>query len=492
MGSSGSPAVRPAETLRSSFRDPAGVLVPCRGRIFRFVNEAGLRDVRLFLDSPISGKYMESGRLVQTRFLSPAEESELLAEAELKAAFDAAQATGILEHERIPFPSFPYEWPPEMLQAAGELTLELARAGVAGNIGLKDATPLNVLFRGPDPVFIDLLSFEQRDPHDPTWLPYAQFVRTFLLPLLAAKHFCVPLSQVLLSRRDGLEPEDVYRWLSPLGRLRPAFLTDVSIPVWLGSRHDQDDTSIYRKKCLADPAKAGYIINALFDRLQRSLRAAGPAAAQRSVWSDYATSNNNYSQEQFEAKRAFVGEALREYPCRSVLDAGCNTGEFSVIAARLGSSVVSLDYDHVVVGQVWRRARSEKLDILPVVGDLTRPTPAMGWLNREWPSFLDRARHRFEGVLMLAVIHHMLVTERVPLPEIVQLAAQLTTRFWIVEFVGPDDSMFRRLARGREELHRNLTVGYFEETCCKAFRLVRSLKLPGAHRSIYLFEKGLP
>ena len=76
-------------------------------------------------------------------------------------------------------------------------------------IGLKDATPYNILFRGPDPVFIDVLSFERRNPGDPTWLPYAQFVRTFLLPLLANKYFGLGLDQILTTRRDGLEPEEV-------------------------------------------------------------------------------------------------------------------------------------------------------------------------------------------------------------------------------------------------------------------------------------------
>ena len=98
-----------------------------------------------------------------------------------------------------------------MLHASGLLTLDLALAAFDEGFGLKDATPWNVLFRGPTPVFVDWLSLERRDPHDPTWLPYAQFVRTFLLPLIAHREFNTPLDQIFLSRRDGLEPEDVYR-----------------------------------------------------------------------------------------------------------------------------------------------------------------------------------------------------------------------------------------------------------------------------------------
>jgi SAM-dependent methyltransferase len=297
------------------------------------------------------------------------------------------------------------------------------------------------------------------------------------------------VGQVLFSRRDGLEPEEVYRWLGPFDKLRPGFLTHVSIPVWLGARQDPDDTRLYQKKRVTHPEKARFIVDSLLSRLRMALKAAAPRPRQQSTWSDYTTTNNNYSREQAVAKEAFVSEVMKEFSPRSALDVGCNTGKFSALAARTGARVVALDYDPVVAGQVWRLARREKLDILPLVVDLTRPTPATGWMNQEWPSFLERARGRFDAVLMLAVIHHMLVTERVPLPEILSMAAQLTKDLVVVEFIEPGDTMFRRLARGREELYTYLTTSHFENTCRRSFDILRSARLPGAHRSIYLLRK---
>ena len=128
----------------------------------------------------------------------------------------------MFEHERIAFQNFPYEWAPEMLYAAGSLTLDLAEEALAEGFGLKDATPSNVIFRGCQPVFVDLLSFEPRDPNDPVWLPYAQFVRTFLLPILASERLGLRLDQIFLTRRDGLEPEEVYRLCGFTQRLRQA------------------------------------------------------------------------------------------------------------------------------------------------------------------------------------------------------------------------------------------------------------------------------
>ena len=201
------------------------------------------------------------------------------------------------------------------------------------------------------------------------------------------------------------------------------------------------------------------------------------------------TANNNYTPEHFGAKERFVQQVLAEHGSRAVLDVGCNTGHFSAIAARAGARVVALDYDPVVLGHVWRAARAEKLNILPLAVNLTRPTPGVGWRNRECAPFLDRARGKFDAVLMLAVIHHMLVTERVPLADILDLAAELTTNLLIVEFIAPQDSMFQRLVRGREELHKDLTPEVFETLSTRHFEVVRRQQVENTARTLYLLRK---
>jgi SAM-dependent methyltransferase len=227
----------------------------------------------------------------------------------------------------------------------------------------------------------------------------------------------------------------------------------------------------------------------LLKGLGRQLEKVRPAAGKKSVWSAYMTSNNNYSAEHLAAKKGFVEWALSDFRPTRVLDVGCNTGFFSARAAEAGARVVGIDYDPVVVGETWRMARERRLDILPLVVSLTRPTPGIGWRNRECPSFLDRARGAFDAVLMLAVVHHMLVTERVPLADIVDLAAELTTDLLIIEFISPEDSMFLRLTRGREELHRGLDSTVFENACKRRFEIVRSEHLEGTSRWLYAMKK---
>src|SRR4029077_9096771 len=139
-------------------------------------------------------------------------------------------SSAVVEHEPIAPRSFPYEWSPRMLHAAGSLMLDLAERPLEDNFSLKDATPYNVLFNGPQPVFVDLLSFESREPRDPTWLPFNQFVRTILLPLLMNKYFGLRLDQLLLAHREGVEPAEVAQACGLLRKLNPLFLSLVFFP----------------------------------------------------------------------------------------------------------------------------------------------------------------------------------------------------------------------------------------------------------------------
>jgi SAM-dependent methyltransferase len=489
MKSAGADTYNLAAPSSSSFRDPAGRLLKINGRIIRVINECGVADLEAFLGSKTSRSFVERGSLVGTDFLSPDEISDLLGESDAWESPGMSGGSKVAEHERIPFQNYPYEWPPEMLHAAASLTLDLARSTVEEGLGLKDATPYNVLFRGPDPVFVDLLSFERRKPGDPIWLPQAQFERTFLLPLVANKHFGISLDTVLSARRDGLEPEDVYRLCGPVQRLSSPFLSLVSLPVWLASRHDEANPAIYKSRESSDAEKARFILGAVFKRLRRILKKLEPEGRRSSTWSDYMSANNNYTESHFKAKNDFIEGALAEFRPRKALDVGCNTGHYSAMAARHGASVVSIDSDPVVVGETWRRARAERLDMLPLVINLTRPSPATGWRNAECPSFLDRARGSFDAVMMLAVLHHMLVSERIPLPEIIDLASELTTDLLIMEFVSPEDSMFRRLTRGRDHLFAGLSPEVFEDSCRRKFEIVRSQHIGGTSRWLYLLRK---
>lgn len=471
-------------TRQASFRDPAGQLFISSGRVLRKVNASGKRDLEAILKSPTARRGMQEGRIVSSRVIDPAA---------VKEAIPAEFLTDLeilLQHEKIFFPSYPEEWPPEMLHAAGCLAIELAESFLEEGMGLKDATPYNFLFQGPWPLLVDILSLERRDRADPLWLPQAQFERTFLLPLLVNRFFHIPLKQIFLASREGVQPEDVYRLCVGIKRFLPPFLTLVSLPVWLGRLDKIRSGKIYEEGRLSSsPAKALFILKNTFRRMKRLLHKNAPTSTgQGSVWSDY-ESENPYSPDDLKIKTAFIEEVMVTRRPRSVLDIGCNRGRFSQIAARRGARVVAIDMDPVVVGGLWRTARQERLDILPLVVNIADPTPATGWRHRERLSFLERAEGKFEAVFLLAILHHLLVTERIPLREIVEVGAHLTTDLLVIEFIPRDDPMFRQLCRGREKLYQWYDREIFERTVGEFFEIVQSVPFKGISRWLYLLRK---
>jgi SAM-dependent methyltransferase len=491
--------VHTASPALASFRDPGGRLYRFPERILRAVEPSHVDHLNQFLNTRTAQEATARGQLVRSSPVSPRELMEL----ERDLALPETEAGSLwLEHERIPFASFPYEWPAEMLHAAASLTLDLAEAALDEGFGLKDATPYNVLFRGGQAVFVDVLSFERRDPLDSTWLAYGQFVRTFLLPLAAQRYFGLSVDEVLRGQRDGVEPETMYAWANWRRRLTPPLLGLVSIPTWCSDRPkwlsgSRKETGLsYRSKPSASAEQARFVLGGLLRSCRRQLKALAPKEHTESTWSGYLDHKSLYTPAQLEQKERFVSQALDSLvqgrPTR-VLDIGANEGRFSFLAARRGAEVVAIDSDPTVVGSIWRRALGETsaghLNVLPLVVDFTRPTPAVGWRNQECPSFLDRAEKKFDLVMFLAVAHHILVTERIPLEDLLALADELSRDYVLIEFVAPADPMFQRIVRGRDELYSHFSPAWFEAAAMARFELVRSERLNGLHRWLYLFRR---
>lgn len=474
----------------TSFRDPGGFCIELDGHFLRVVAPEYIPHLEGFLNSECARKFAADGALVPSRLLTKAEVTRWVQYPEFTEAIGGRPLGAIFDHERITFPSFACEWTPEMLHAAAELTLDLAENALKCGYNLKDATPANILFRGTKPVFVDLLSFEPRVAGEMVWRPYAQFVRTFLLPLLANKYWGTSLAEIFTTRRDGLEPQELYAKCSLLQKIRPPFLGLITLPTFLTKKGEE--TARASVPASGDDEKARFILESLFKRLQRSLRSLRPTSraltSAATEWSKY-MDTHSYDAQAFAAKEAFVRDALNEFRPANVLDVGANTGHFGRIAAGFGAEVVAIDTDPSCATEGFVRAGAENLNILSLVVDIARPTPALGWRNSECFSFLERARGHFDAVLMLALVHHLQVTERVPLREIFDLAAELTKSLLVIEFVPLEDSMFQRLLRGREALFAGYNRQVFERACERQFDIVRHSEVPGSGRRLYLLKK---
>ena len=450
----------------ATFRDPAGSLRISGERVLRTVRREFADDCLKFLRSEVARAWVEAGRLVDTRVLrdAPGEELEL-------------------EHEPVFFPTYPWEWTPGQWISAAELTLDFAEQQLALGRALKDASPLNVLFRGSSPVFVDVLSTEPRDLEDPLWLAYGQFVRTFLLPLAAYKYLGWPLALSLM-HRDGYQPRELYPHLSARSRFRTPIFSQVTLPYFLERR--KGSRSSRKIKLRSDVALS--VQTQKLRQLRQHLRKLAPRRME-SNWSRYEQAADHYTIEDRAHKREFVERVLETARPRYVLDIGANTGEYSRLAAGAGAEVVSWDTDVAASESNWRTAIANRFPILPVVADVARPTPALGWRNSESRSLLDRARGRFDCVLMLGVIHHLLLTDQIPMDEIARLTAELTTRWALVEWIPASDVRFAELCCGRGHLYGGLDEHIFLRSFSQEFVLI-SRRLLGNGRILFLLRRN--
>ncbi|MGA3131749.1 MAG: class I SAM-dependent methyltransferase [Terracidiphilus sp.] len=473
------PASRPARhasadsCLEPTFRDPAGQLLLTNKYALRQIRPAAREETLAFLASPLRTTLEQSGDLIASKIASVGDHS-LIGSDELW-----------LEHPRVDPISYPWEWTTAQWRAAAELTLRIANQAVAAGWTLKDATPLNVLFIGPRPVLVDVLSFERRDPHSTVWLAYGQFVRTFLLPLVAAKYLGWPIEATLFTR-DGYEPREIYKALPRRQRINPAWFDVVTLAT-LFERPGAKQSEAKQRPSARDPELARHILERRIARLGKQIRYAA-GTPNRSRWSDYTQLARHYQAADIERKQGFVRAVLARLRPAHVLDIGANTGSYSRMAAEAGAEVVALDSDAAALEKLWEMAAREKLAVTALVANIARPTPAAGWRNREHLSLLDRLAGKFDLVLMLAVIHHLILREQVPLAHIGELAASLTRRCLLVEWVPPSDPMYQEWLRGRDELYGHLTEDDLKQAFAPFFAVTDRCEL-GNKRVLLLFER---
>ncbi|HTW77940.1 MAG TPA: class I SAM-dependent methyltransferase [Terracidiphilus sp.] len=430
-----------------TFRDPAGQLILTEQYALRRVRPPAASAAKRFLDSPLRARLEASGDLVSSEIVA----SELADPSERGAVTPDEQGGFWLRHPRINPINYPWEWTPAQSRAAAELTLGIAGKAIDAGWTLKDATPLNVVFDGARAVFVDVLSFEPRNPHSTVWLAYGQFVRSFLLPLVAAKYLNWPL-QTTLFWRDGYEPAVLARALPLRHRIKPILLDVVTLAAMLEGKSGAKARPAEAK---TEPDLAKHILHKRLARLTKQIaHAAGDRKA--SEWSSYNQSASHYQPADVAAKQAFVRAVLERLRPAQVLDIGANTGSYSLVAAEAGAKVVALDNDTAALEVLFRAAAEQKKPVTAMVANIARPTPAAGWRNREQLSLLDRLRGRFDLVLMLAVIHHLILREQAPLTHIAGLAAELTRRWLVIEWVPPSDPMYQEWLRGRDDLYGHL------------------------------------
>lgn len=448
----------------SSFRDPSGVVLIQGGQVIRQVNRC----------------YREQYDALMAKLYAPLTERGLLIpHEELGQAPEDENAYRLIRPVQIPYISYPYEWSFGQLQDAALTTLQIHRAALDQDMILKDASAYNIQFLNGRPVLIDTLSFDFYQPGSP-WPAYGQFCRHFLAPLMLMAYKDLRLSQLMRVYIDGVPLDLASTLLGGKGGF--AAKQHIHWHARSTQRHGQDGKGEVRKVSISKFSHQAMIDSLL--RIVGGLKLKGV----ETEWGDY-YAHTNYSDSAAQSKEALVREFLEEVKPKTAWDFGANDARYSRLALAYGGSVVAFDVDPVAVERSYRAVKAAKEPMLPLVLDLTNPSPAMGFANRERVGIAERQKP--DCILMLAVIHHLVISNNLPFSMLAEWLYSLTGSL-IIEFVPKEDSQVRTLLATRDDIFPDYTKEGFERAFSPYFTIVRQRKVEGSERTLYLMRaKGV-
>ncbi|MDP2720721.1 MAG: SAM-dependent methyltransferase [bacterium] len=457
----------PSKKISSSFRDPSGFLFTSNGQLYRQINTQYKENYEFLARSGLLKKLQEENLLINHK------------EAGSKLA-QTSDAYKVIKPEKIPFISYPYEWCFSMLKDAALLTLEIQKTALGHGLSLRDASAYNIQFLRGKPIHIDTLSFEKFQ--EKPWVAYKQFCQHFLAPLALMTYTDVSLNKLSQLFIDGIPLDLASKLLPTRTRFKPSLL--IHIHLHAASQRKYADRGLAKQPVAKKFNKRSFL--GLIDSLEGAIKGLKwePKGTQ---WSGYYEGNLNYLPASLRHKANLVEEFLESTKPRTVWDLGANTGLFSRIAADKGIFTVSSDIDPAAVEINYKTTveKNEK-NILPILIDLTNPSPAIGWENKERDSFLSRGP--VDTALALALVHHLAISNNLPLAYLAEFFS-LICKSLIIEFIPKEDSQVQKLLASREDIFPNYSQNAFEKEFSALFSIKRSEKVKGSKRTLYLMSK---
>ena len=443
----------------SSFRDPSGFVFEAAGKLYRQINLSYAEHYDLLMQSGLYEHLVKQELLVSH------------VEINSNGSSPPGHYKTILP-QFISFISYPYEWCFEQLQDAALLTLQILRSAIAHNMILKDATPYNVQFHFGKPVFIDTLSFEKYDEHQP-WVAYRQFCETFLYPLVVSKYSGIEAHRLYLAYPDGMPAPTVAAALPAKARLKLTNWLHVFLPASVSTGNKQKQSSFNKVKLLR-----------IIDHLEQAISALKPHSANKSVWDRYY--EEEILNEQYLSRKKDLITAMVKDEDKNVIDLGCNRGLFSRLIASSDKHILAVDDNAYSISMLYRETKQNRTPILPLCVDLMQPPGDAGFGNSERKAFYRRIR--FDLCICLALIHHLCISKNVPFEKLAEFLAQLADRL-IIEFVPKEDEKALLLLSHRSDIFGNYNRQHFESSFSKYYLLENSKEIEGSARVIYQMKR---
>ncbi len=447
----------------SSFRDNRGFVYWQDGQAYRQINDSGQEAYELFMAGDLYHALVQGGLMVSHK--------------EIQIPPQARGAYKVIHPQQIGFISYPYEWSFQQLKDAALATLAVQKLALKHDMVLRDASAYNIQFVEGRPLLIDTLSFDRYKAGEP-WIAYRQFCQHFLAPLALMSRVDLGLSQLLRVHIDGI-PLPLAAALLPLGS---KFNLGLATHIGLHAKFQRQHESTAQKTRATMSITS---LHGLIDSLERTVKGLDLPQT-KTQWGDY-YENTNYGDDAFKEKARIIKQYLRTIKPNRVLDLGANDGSFSRIATTTGAFVISADIDPLAVDSNYRQMKTaSETNLLPLLIDLTNPSPDLGWANQERRSF--NARAGSDVVMALALIHHLAIANNLPLGHVADYFAGLAPHL-IIEFVPKEDSQVKRLLATREDIFPDYTAEGFEAAFSARYTVASKTPVDGSARILYHLER---
>jgi ribosomal protein L11 methylase PrmA len=455
----------------ASFRDPAGRVFTKNKRVFRIVSDRGAHNYQVVRDTKFISKMAGLNKIIETHEVEPS----ILGDPTLNAQY-------VLEHPRLPFISYPYEWCFPMLKKAALLHLELQLQALDENLMFSDASAYNIQFKGTRPIFIDSLSI-QPYREGQVWEGHRQFCEQFLNPLLLRSLLGITHNAWYRGCLEGIPSEELCKLLPWYKKLSRNLFAHIILPTRLNKlakNEKADSLSSINHKLPKETLTNIYI------KLYSWISCLEPLSPSNSTWADYG-SIHCYESNEVTEKQNFVSNFIQKTKPEMVWDLGCNTGEYSEIAIESGAKqVIGFDFDQTALEKSFERAEKNDLNFLPLFFDGANPSPEQGWNCQERKSFLNRKNA--DAILALAFEHHLAIGRNIPLDQLIDWLVNIAPS-GVIEFIPKDDPNLKLMLRLREDIFDNYNEASFRNILEQKCRIISSKTISKTNRVLYWFEK---
>lgn len=376
--------------------------------------------------------------------------------------YDESKSILVLEHKKLDFILSPSEYTNHMFWEATMMFVKMSEK-LFKEFGLltKDAHPWNITYSGAQPVFYDFSSLYMGREVTNQW--FAEFKRYFGFPI------------ALASKSDSTYP---------LARLyRKEHLEGFGITTL--------ENNLFEKKLLKKLTSLSKYQNQpqlFFNKLLQWLDKNKPISPTKEYWSDYEQSHLADFDNPQTIKQKFVYDSLKESQPQKVLDLASNKGFYAAMAEHLGASVIAFDYEEETINQCRLIAKNNNLKITPALVNFSLPTPPSGVGLGNDSSFV---RFHSEVVLALGLIHHICLTQKIPVSLFCDICMNYTADTLILEFVYPDDV---HVQKWKAEIPDDYDLDKISNYLSVKFPVVTKSELiarDGVHRVIVSYSKGV-